>query len=114
MNRTATTTQKLQFKIDNTISSLPTQFRCGDQAVENVGSRLLFSEIQCHLLGVENFEAIIRNSQRHFLLNSLTLTGPGGFRLAVALLAVICHQLRSVRWRRNDPEYRSFVRETGK
>ena len=36
-----------------------------------------------------NFEAIIRNSQRRFLLNILTLTGLGGFYLAVALLVVV-------------------------
>jgi hypothetical protein len=61
-----------------------------------------------------NFEAIIRNSQRSFLLNILTLTGPGGFYLAVALLVVICQKLRSVRWRRSDPVYRNFAREIGK
>jgi hypothetical protein len=61
-----------------------------------------------------NFEAIIRNSHKHFLLNILTLTGPGGFYLAVEWLVVICHQLRIVRWRRSDPEYRNFAREIGK
>jgi hypothetical protein len=35
-------------------------------------------------------------------LNILSLTGPGGFYLAVAMLVAICRQLRSVRWRRSD------------
>jgi len=97
VNGTSTTTQKLQLKIDSITSSIRMQFRCRDQAIENSDSGLLFSEIQCQLLGVENFEVIIRNSRRHFLLNSLTLAGPGGFHLAVALLTVICHQFRNVR-----------------